>query len=55
MFAHQKQSHRLTVVAGDNDHIGVICSRGDFEKDLGTEPTPDQVAQAANEHWGRPL
>lgn len=55
MNGYEKRTHRLTVQVGDNDTVGVICERGDFERNLGTAPTPDQVVQAANDHWGTPL
>ena len=39
----------------EQGRIVLVCSRGDRPKDLGPEPTPSEVAQAADAHWGKPL
>jgi hypothetical protein len=47
-----ERSHRLTVTAEDG-LVMLRCARGDLNLSLGKEPTPDEVARAAGDHWGQ--
>lgn len=55
MLRHEQKAHRVTVTADADGRIHVTCSRGDLDKQLGENPSVTDVAQAAEDHWGRPL
>lgn len=46
--------HSVKVRAVD-DQLWLTCEAGDFERALGSEATPDQIARATDAHWGTPL
>lgn len=46
--------HTLKVRAVDGQ-LWLTCEAGDFERHLGAETTPDQIARMTGAHWGTPL